>query len=70
MKQTELQNILGERISNLNRTDLTDEEFAREIERSKAMASMAKEMVRNAALIITAKKSVGALNWETVNNLI
>lgn len=70
MKQTELQNMLGERVANLNRTDLTDEEFAREIERSKAMASIAKEMVRNAALIISSRKSVGSLNAEIVDSMI
>lgn len=70
MKQTELQKALGERITNLGRNDMTDEEFAREVERSKAMASLAKEMVRSAALIINARKSVGSLNSEIVDSII
>jgi hypothetical protein len=70
MKQTELQQMLGERITNLSRNDMTDEEFVREIERSKAMASLAKEMVRNAGLIIAARKSVGSLNTELVNSMV
>lgn len=70
MKQMELQRMLGERIANIGRDDMSDEEFAREIERSKAMASLAKEMVRNASLIISARKSVGALNSELVDALI
>lgn len=70
MKQMELQRMLGERIANLGRNDMTDEEFAREIERSKAMASLAKEMVRNAGLIINARKSIGSLNSELVDSLI
>lgn len=70
MKQLELQRVLGERIATLNRNDMSDEEFVKEIERSKAMAGLAKEMVRNAALIIGAKKSVGALSTEMVDSLI
>lgn len=70
MKQMELQQMLGERIANLGRNDMTDEEFAKEIERSKSMAATAREMVRNAALMINAKKSVGALNSEFVESLI
>ena len=70
MKQMELQQILGERVTNLNRGDLTDEEFTKEVERTKTMAAAAKEMVRNAALMISAKKSVGAMNSEFVEKLI
>lgn len=70
MKQLELQQKLGERIDALSKTDMSDEDFAREVERSKAMASLAKEMVRNAGIILTAKKSVGELNKETVDLLI
>lgn len=70
MKQFELQQKLGERIDALSNTDMSDEEFVREVERSKAMASIAKEMVRNAGIILTAKKSVGELNKETVDSLI
>ena len=66
MKQLELQKKLGERIANIGRSDMSDEEFAREIERSKAMASLAKEMVRNADLIMRARKAVGSFNSELV----
>ena len=70
MKQLELQKKLGERIANIGRSDMSDEEFAREIERSKAMASLAKEMVRNADLIMRARKAVGSFNSELVETLI
>lgn len=70
MKQLELQQKLGERIANIGRSDMSDEEFAREIERSKAMASLAKEMVRNADLIMRARKAVGSFNSELVETLI
>lgn len=70
MKQLELQQKLGERIANIGRSDMSDEEFAREIERSKAMASLAKEMVRNADLIMRARKAVGSFNAELVETLI
>lgn len=70
MKQLELQQKLGERIASIGRNDMSDEEFAREIERSKAMASLAKEMVRNADLIMRARKAVGSLNAELVETLI
>lgn len=70
MKQMELQQKLGERIANLSRTDISNEELVQEIERSKAMASLAKEMVRNADVIIKAKKFVGSLDKETVDKLV
>lgn len=70
MKQLELQQKLGERVANLSRTDISSEELVNEIERSRAMASLAKEMVRNADLIIKAKKSIGSLNNELVDKLI
>lgn len=70
MKQMELQQKLGERIANLSRTDISNEELVQEIERSKAMASLAKEMVRNADVIIRAKKSIGSLDKEVVDKLI
>lgn len=70
MKQLELQNMLGERIANLGSNDLSGEEFEKEIKRSKAMASLAKEMVRSAALIINARKEIGSLNKELVDTLI
>lgn len=70
MKQLELQQKLGERIDALSRMDMSGEDFAREVERSKAMASLAKEMVRSASIIISAKKAVGALNSDLVESLI
>lgn len=70
MKQTELQKILGERIEKLNQDDLTDDEFMREVSKAKNTAALAKEMVRNARLILDAKISIGALRTEDVNELV
>lgn len=70
MKQTELQKLLGDRMVALNKSNLSSEELAKEIELSKAMARLAKEMVRNANLIINAKKYVGTLNKELVEEIV
>lgn len=70
MKQTELQKLLGDRMVALNKSNLSSEELAKEIELSKAMARLAKEMVRNANLIINAKKYVGTLNKQLVDEVI
>lgn len=70
MTQMELQKKLGERIENLSRNDLTPEEFTREIERSKAMASVAKEFVRSITISVQAMKHVGSLTSGAVEELI
>lgn len=70
MKLTELQAKLGERMENLCRTDMSAEELAREIERSKAAASIGSQMVRNAAVMMNMKKGVGGLSNEFVNSFI
>lgn len=70
MRQTELQMKLGERIKKLSDESLSDEEFSRELERSKATAVVAKEMIKNATLIVQANKSVGALTAEIVADII
>lgn len=70
MNLIQLQNKLGERMEALCNNDLTGDELVREIERSKAVAAVAGQMVRNSNIIINAKKMVGALNEETVSQLI
>lgn len=70
MNLIQLQHKLGERMEALCNNDLTGDELVREIERSKAVAAVAGQMVRNSNIIINAKKMVGALNEETVSQLI
>ncbi len=70
MKLTELQEKLGERMSRVCDSDLSNEELSREIERSKAAASLGKEMVRNAETIIRARRAVGSLSTELVNSIV
>lgn len=70
MKLTELQKKLGERMSIICRDDLKPKEMMKEIERSKVVASLGREMVRNAHMIMSAKKATGSLNKDFVEELI
>lgn len=70
MNLIQLQHKLGERMEALCNNDLTGDELVREIERSKAVAAVASQMVRNSNTIISAKKMVGALNVETVDSIV
>ena len=70
MNLIQLQHKLGERLEALCNNDLTGDELAREIERSKAVASVAGQMVRNSNIIINAKKMIGALDEATVNSIV
>lgn len=70
MNLIQLQHKLGERMEALCKSDLTGDELVREIERSKAAAAVAGQMVRNSNTIINAKKMAGILDAETVTNLV
>ena len=70
MTLIELQNNLGERMQALCNPDISSDYLAREIERSKAVAAVANNMVRNATTIISAKRMVGALDSATVNSIV
>lgn len=70
MNLIQLQNKLGERMDALCNKDLSGDELAREIERSKAVAAVASQMVRNSNTIINAKKMVGALTTDVVTEIV
>lgn len=70
MNLIQLQHKLGERMEALCNNELTGDELVREIERSKAVAAVAGQMVRNSNTIFNAKKMVGALNAETVESIV
>lgn len=70
MTLIELQNNLGERMQALCNPDISSDDLAREIERSKAVAAVANNMVRNANTIIEAKRMVGTLDSATVNSIV
>lgn len=70
MKLIELQQKMGERMTALCDGSTSNEDLVREIERSKATASLAKEMVRNADTILKAKRLTGTLSEELVNSLV
>ena len=58
MKNTlgDLNNHLFMQLERLNEEDLKGEELAEEIERSKAVANIAKEIVLNAKIVLEARK--------------
>lgn len=70
MNLIQLQHKLGERMEALCNNDLTGDELIREIERSKAVAAVAGQMVRNSNTIINAQKMVGALNADMVASIV
>ena len=70
MTLIELQNSLGERMQALCDPNISSDDLAREIERSKAAAAVASQMVRNSNTIINAKKMVGTLDVATVNSIV
>ena len=70
MTLIELQNNLGERMQALCNPNISSDELALEIERSKTVAGIANNMVRNAATIINAKRMIGALDSATVNSIV
>ena len=70
MNIIQLQHKLGERVEALCNNELTGDELVREIERSKAVAAVSGQMVRNANIIISAKKMVGTLDSATVESIV
>lgn len=70
MTLIELQNNLGERMQALCNPNISSDDLAREIERSKAVAAVANNMVRNANTIIEAKRMVGTLDSAFVNSIV
>lgn len=70
MNLIELQNSLGERMQALCNPNISSDDLAREIERSKAVAAVATNMVRNANTIIEAKRMVGTLDSAFVNSIV
>lgn len=70
MNLIQLQHKLGERMEALCNNDLTGDELVREIERSKAVAAVAGQMVRNSNIIINAKKMVGTLDAAFVDSVV
>lgn len=70
MNLIQLQHKLGERVEALCNNELTGDELVREIERSKAVAAVSGQMVRNANIIISAKKMVGTLDSATVESIV
>lgn len=70
MNLIQLQHKLGERMEALCNNDLTGDELVREIERSKAVAAVAGQMVRNSNTIINAKKMVGTLDATFVDSVV
>lgn len=70
MTLIELQNSLGERMQALCNPNIPKDELTMEIERSKATAALAGQMVRNAHVIINTKRMVGTLDSATVNSIV
>lgn len=70
MTLIELQNNLGERMQALCNPNISSDDLAREIERSKAVAAVATNMVRNANTIIESKRMVGTLDAAFVNSIV
>lgn len=70
MTLIELQNNLGERMQALCNPNISSDDLAREIERSKAVAAVANNMVRNANTIIEAKRMVGTLDSAFVASIV
>ena len=63
----DLHNILMEQLERLNDDELTDEEFERELKRSKGIAKVGSVMVQNTANIIEAAKIQAEYNAEPLN---
>lgn len=70
MTLIELQNNLGERMQALCNPNISSDDLAREIERSKAVAAIAGQMIRNSETIIHARRAVGTLDTATVDSIV
>jgi hypothetical protein len=62
MTLIEMQELLGERMSALCKGGISQKKLKQEIERSKGVAALASQMIRNANTVISAKKNVGDLD--------
>lgn len=68
-----LNNHLFEQLERLNDEDLTDEEFKKEIDRSKAMTGVSKQIIDNAKLALDAEKhraEYGGSNYVNIPKMI
>ena len=72
MTLMELQQVLGERISIANDTTLSAEDRKRENDASHTIASLAKQMINNADVILRTEKLVaeGKLNNSNIEKLV
>lgn len=71
-KMTDLNNHLFEQLERLNDENLSPEELKTEVERSKAMAGLATQIVKGAKVSLDAMKLVsrGDANHDVLQNLI
>lgn len=63
-KSIDLNNHLFEQLERLNDEDLTDEQLEKEIERSKAMTSIARVIIDNGRLALDAQEMKAKYNYE------
>ena len=70
MKMIELYDTMGECLRNLNRKDISSEDFERAVTTAKTTANLAKRMITDANSMMQAKRSVGSLSKEAVDNLV
>ena len=70
MTLIELQENLGERMAALCKKGISQKKLRQEIERSKGVADLASQMIRNANTIISAKKTVNDLNKSFTDKFI
>ena len=72
MTLKELQNILGERINVVTDTTLSKETYKREIEKSKVISDLAKQMISNADVVLRATKLAqeGLYDGSTIKKLV
>lgn len=68
-KLSDLNNHLFETLERLNDEDLTAEELVREVERSKAITSVATKIIDNGRLVLDAQKTAAEFNGRSKVNL-
>lgn len=67
MTMVRLQERLGECIDDLTELPTRGKKFQKELDRVEAIADVADKMIRNAGVIVSAKKATGELSSELVN---
>ena len=72
MTLVELQAVLGERISIANDTDVADEQYKIENEKSDIISRLAKQMINNADVILRTDKlrAEGKLTNSAINKIV